>query len=90
MSWARFISWLRGFRCRRRGHRWIEVVNIMCARCCDDCGCGEIVNMVSDGQYRAGPIFLITGRACPHASVLKAARERAARVEDFQLEREGR
>jgi len=65
------IAWLQGFWCRRRGHRWVEVVNIMCARCCSDCGCGQIVNFVHDGQYRAGPILLIVGRACAHAALLK-------------------
>jgi hypothetical protein len=66
---------LRLLRCRLRGHRWIELArnphirpeDVMCARCCPDCGCGRIVNFVHLGQYGAGGIFLIQGRACPHA-----------------------
>lgn len=77
MTWSRFIAWLAGLPCRIRGHRWIAIArnkyiapaDVMCARCCPDCGCGRTVNFVYRGVYGAGGIFLITGKACKHAPV---------------------
>jgi hypothetical protein len=75
MMWHRLIAWLAALPCRFHGHRWVELArnphiapeNVMCARCCGDCGCGQIVNFVHRGVYGAGGIFLIHGRACTHA-----------------------
>jgi len=68
---ARLITWLAGYHCRRRGHRWIEHFTgwrRMLARCCPDCGCGEIKIANSGGHdatHGGGP-SAERGEDCPH------------------------
>jgi hypothetical protein len=77
MNWPRLIAWLAGFRCRRHGHRWIEHFTghrSTLARCCPDCGCGQVKIANGGGHdsaYGGGP-SCERGEDCGHAAIYQS------------------